>query len=129
MLSLFPVLLLFLLVPFVLTLLAWRKGLQTIASGNGPTTGLRLRTLPPMLFLAGPVIALLGFFSLRMAHETSLATPGWMVVIGISSSVAALITSFWGPRDFRPLALFAAAAWVVCFGLALMMMLALAGLH
>ncbi len=123
MLSSFPVWLLLLLVPLVLTVLAWIKGLKALAVVNESTAGLRARTWAPMLFLLVPFTLLLCFVGLRMVPLTA---PG-LVFFGAASSVAALVTSVRSPSGFRPLALFAAAAWVACFGLALMVMLAVSG--
>jgi hypothetical protein len=130
MLSSFPVWLLLLLVPLVLTVLAWIKGLRAIAVVSESTAGVRARTLPPMLFLVGPVVILLSFVGMLIAHVAPLMTAPWqLVLIGAVSSVAALVTSAWSPRGFRALALFAAAAWVACFGLALAVLSALHGLQ
>jgi len=124
----FPIWLILPLVPLVLTLLAWREGLSapTITESRD---GVRARTLLPMLFLTGPVAMLLGLVGLQVAHVASPDTPRRMILIGAASSVAALITSTWSPRGFRPLALFAAAAWVLCYGLPLLAMFSLAGLR
>jgi len=123
----FPIWLSLLLVPLVLTLLAWKQGLRALATTESKD-GIRARTLVPMLFLAGSV-AVLGLVGLQVAHVASPTTSGRMIFIGATSSVAALITSTWSPRGFRPPAIFAAAAWVLCYGLPLLAMFSLAGLR
>jgi hypothetical protein len=123
-----PIWLILPLVPLVLTLLAWREGLRALATAESKD-GLRSRTLLPMLFLAAPVAMLLGSVGLQAGHFASLTAPGRMMIIGSAAAVAALITATRSPRGFRPLAIFAAAAWVLCYGLPLLAMFALAGLR
>jgi hypothetical protein len=121
-----------LLVPSTLTLLAWWNGLRMIASAGESKTGIRIRVWPAMLFLAAPLVMLLGFLWLRAGHMDMIARTNltvWMLVIGAISSVTALVTSTWAPPGFRPIALFAAAAWVVCFGGVLMALTALSELR
>jgi len=75
---------------------------------------------------------ILFFFGLRIGRVDSVIVAksgAWMLFIGALSSVLALVTSTWAPRGFRPLALFAAASWVACFGLALKAVAALSGLR
>jgi len=106
------------LVPFVLTLMAWRAGLRAIASAGVSKSSIRARTCPAMLFLIGPVAVVIIHIWLRVGQVDQLtATKAfvWIVAIGAMSSVAALVTSTWAPRGFRLLALCAAAAWVGCF--------------
>ena len=81
-----------------------------------------------MLFLAGPFLMTLGFFALPRI-PASVPARVWMIFIGTASSVAALVSSAWATPRFRPIALFAALSWVVCFCLVLMMLSALAGLR
>jgi len=123
----FPIWLILPLVPLMLTLLAWREGLRALASTESKD-GIRSRTLLPMLLLAAPVAMLLGLVG-RVANVASQTAPGRMIFIGAASSVVALITSTWSQRGFRPLAIFAAAAWVLCYGLPLLAMFSLAGLR
>ena len=124
----FPVLL-FLLVLWVLTLLAWIEGLRAIRSAGEVKAQIRRRVLPPMILLAAPIIILSGFFLMRLGHWVSPALPGRMAIIGAASALAALITSFRSPHGFRALALSAAIAWLVCFGLALIAMFSLRALR
>src|SRR5215471_7975062 len=95
------------LVPFVLTLLAWRAGLHAIAIAGVSKSSVRARTWPNMLFLAGPLAVVIIHIWLRVGHVDQLTATNtfvWIVVIGAMSSVAALVTSAWAPRGFRPLA-------------------------
>lgn len=123
-----PVLLV-LLTLWVLTLLAWIEGLRAIRAATEPKTELWERILPPMLLLIAPILMLFGLFFLRLGHLISPALPGRMVIIGATSALAALITSFRAPRGFRGLAIAASMAWLVCFGLALLAVFALRGLR
>jgi hypothetical protein len=85
-----------------------------------------------MLFLAGPAAAVITHIWLRVGHVDQLSATNifvWTVAIGAMSSVAALITSTWSPRGFRPLALCAAAGWAACFGFVIRMISALKGLR
>jgi hypothetical protein len=121
-----------LLPPSALTLLAWRSGIHAIANGGESKTRVRARVWPAMLLLACPVVMLLGFLGLRSGHidmTTRTNVVPWMLLIGVISSVSALVASIWAPRDFRPIALFASAAWVVCFGLTLMAIASLSALR
>jgi len=79
-----------------------------------------------MLLLTAPILMLFGLFFLRLGHVGSPALPGRMVIIGATSALAALITSFRAPRGFRGLAISASIAW---FGLALTALFALRGLR
>src|SRR5215831_7658782 len=126
----FPIIFL-LLVPSALTLLAWRNGLRAIAEAGESSIAIRARALPAMLFLAGPVVMVLGLVGLRAGHidVTRTNVDTLMLLIGAISSFSALVTSLWAPRGFRPIALFAAAAWVVCFGLVLIGFAALSALR
>ena len=103
------------LIPFVLTLLAWRAGLHAIVSAGVSKSNVRARTWPAMLFLAGPTAAVMIHIWLRVGHVDSVPAFVWNVAIGAMSSVAALVASTWAPRGFRPLALCASAGWVACF--------------
>jgi len=112
------------LIPFVLTLLAWRAGLRVIASAGVSKSSVRARTWPAMLFLAGPVAVLIIHIWLRVGYVDQITATNifvWIVAIGAMSSVAALITSTWSPRGFRRLALCAAAGWAACFGFVIRM--------
>jgi hypothetical protein len=123
---------LLLLVPGVLTVLAWRAGLLAIATADNSKAAVRARIWPAMFFLAGPVAAVLAFVWLRLGPvDTATRATGfaWLLFAGAISSVAALVTSIWSPGSFRPLALFAAVAWTACFGLALIAVSALVGLR
>ena len=85
-----------------------------------------------MVFLAGPVAVEIIYISLRVGHVdqlTAIETFVWIAAIGAMSSVAALVTSTWAPRGFRPLALCAAAGWAACFALVLNMIAALRALR
>ena len=125
----FPVWLICLLsIPVVATLLAWREGLVALTNKEFKDC-VRSRTLLPMLFLAGPVVTLLGLVELQVGHVASLTGPARLIFTGAASSVAALIASMWSPPGFRPLAIFAAAAWVLCYGLPLLAIFSLAGLR
>ena len=118
----------FLLVPIVLTVLAWIEGIR--ANGKAePVPYVGTRTWPAMLFLAGPVLMLFGLVGLRMWNLTHPTFPVWMFFTGGASSMAALVASTWSAPGFRPIAFFAALGWVACFGLGLLMLSALSGLR
>lgn len=120
------------LVPFALTLLAWRAGLRAIAIAGVSKSSVQARTWPAMVFLAGPVAVEIIYISLRVGHVdqlTAINTFVWMGAIGAMSSVAALVTSTWAPRGFRPPALCAAAGWAACFALVFYMIAALRALR
>ena len=82
-----------------------------------------------MVFLVVPVVVALGVLSIQIRPVIPGSVFAWMLFLGAGSSAAALVSSIWTPRSVRPLAIFAAAAWVVCFGLAFMGVSALAGLR
>ena len=82
-----------------------------------------------MVFLVVPVVVVLGFLLIQIRPVIRVPVLVWMLFLGGGSSVAALVSSIWTPRSVRLLAVFAAAAWVVCFGLAFMGLSALAGLR
>jgi heme/copper-type cytochrome/quinol oxidase subunit 2 len=124
----FPVML-FLLVIWVLTLLAWIEGMRATAGAGEAKADIQRRVLLPMVLLTVPFAILVIFFVLRFGHVVSLVWPGRMAIIGLFSALAALITSLRAPRGFRGLAISASMAWLVCFGLALMAMFALRGLR
>lgn len=118
------------LVPFVLTLLAWRAGLRAIAIAGVSKSSVRARTWPAMLFLAGPVAVAIIYIWLRVGHVEQLTVANtflWIVAIGVMSSVGALVTSTWAPRGFRLLALSAAAGWAACFAWVIRMIAGLGG--
>lgn len=81
-----------------------------------------------MIFLAIPVVMLLGLCGLRIAR-VSFALAVQMFVIAGVSSIGALAASSWAVPGFRALAFFAAAAWSICFGLVLWVVSALSGLR
>lgn len=84
------------LVPFALTLLAWRAGLRAIAIAGVSKSSAQARTWPAMVFLAGPVAVEIIYISLRVGHVdqlTAINTFVWIGAIGAMSSVAA-----WSPR-------------------------------
>jgi len=123
--------LIFLFVPMVLTMLAWREGIR---ANRRPESGrhVRVRTWPAMLFLAGTVLMVFGLVALRIAKVQSLTSPIWyvsMLFIGGASSIAALVSSTRGTPGFRLIAFFAALSWLACFGLVLFMLSALSGLR
>jgi hypothetical protein len=113
--------------PFVLTLMAWRTGLHTIAATSDSETGVRTRTWPILLLLACPAIAVSvgwGLSALREIGHIRGAFPphavtSIMIIVAPASSVAALMISGWAPRRCRLLAFSAAAAWVAAFGMVL----------
>src|SRR5215472_5140367 len=120
------------LIPFALTLLAWRAGLHAIASAGVSKSSVRARTWPAMLFLAGPVAVLIIHIWLRVGYVDQITATNisvWIVAIGAMSSVAALITSTWSPRGFRPLAFWAASGWAACFGFVIRMISSLGALR
>ena len=120
------------LVPFALTLLAWRAGLRAIGIAGVSKARVRARTWPAMLFLAAPVAVVVIYIWLRVGHVDQLTATNtfvWIAAMGAISSVAALATSTWAPRGFRPLALCAAAGWAACFALVFRMIAALGALR
>ena len=127
-------LLLFLLVPLVLTALAWREGLHALAANADSTSHIRLRTWPTMFFLLGTVVIVLGLF-IEHFTRTDLTSPKsltamvWMFCAGGLSSLAALVSSTWAMPQLRPLAFFAALAWTGCFAVVLTMLSGLRGLR
>ena len=82
-----------------------------------------------MLLLVLPVIVALGFVGIQIRPVVPGSVIAWMLFLGGGSSAAALVSSIWTPFSVRPLAIFAAVSWVVCFGLAFMGLFALAGLR
>ena len=123
-----------LIVPLVLTVLAWREGLRILANATRDSTAhVRIRTWPAMIFLLGTVVMVAGLFIVRFRRPSltppSLTLGAWMFCVGALSSIAALVSSLWAMPRFRPLAFFAALGWTSCFGLVLMMLSALRGLR
>ena len=121
-----------LLVPFALTLLAWREGLRVLSTANDSKTRIGTRVWPVMLSLLAVVVMVLGLFVLRFAGPkpaTIAGLVGWMFAIAVMASVAALVSSSWAMPRLRSVAFFAALAWAVCFGLVLVMLSALSGLR
>src|SRR5262249_52773201 len=118
--------------PIVLTILAWRAGVQTIAAAANLKARTRARTWPAMLFLAVPVIVVVVFVCLRLGRANAVFAAhvfGWMLAIGTAFSVVAFVASIWSSPGFRPLGLCAAAVWLLCFGLVVQWISGLAGLR
>jgi hypothetical protein len=103
------------LLPLVLTLLAWLAGLHVIATGTGSKARRWARTWPAMLFLAVPLVMMLGNVWQRYVSHHAFPASFMMWYIAAASSVGALVASTWAPRRFRVLALCAAAGWVGWF--------------
>jgi hypothetical protein len=128
----FP-LLLFLLVLWMLTVLAWVEGLRAIRAAGEPRSGIRGRVLPPLILLMVPLAELVFLFLLRLRldvrHATYFLLPGRMFFIALISALAALLMSFRAPRGVRGLALSASIAWLLGVGLLIRMMMGLSGLR
>ena len=117
------------LLALVLTALAWRSGLRSIALAKQSGGDVRARVLPAMILLVIPVVMLLGLCGLRIARMQPSALAIEIFMIAGVSSIAALAASTWAVPGFRALAFFAAAAWSICFGLLLWAISALSGLR
>lgn len=128
----FPILL-FLLVLWILTILAWVEGLRVIRAAGESNSGIRGRVLPPLILLMVPVAALVFLFLLRLRldvrHATYFVLPGRIFFVAILSALAALLVSFRAPRGVRGLALSAAVAWLIAFGLVIRLMIGLNALR
>ena len=126
----FPVLF-FLLILWVLTLLAWIEGLGAIKIAGESKSDIRRRTLPPLILLAVPLAAVVLLFLLRIGlrHPTYSVLPERIFLIAFLSALAALLMSFRAPRGVRGVALSAAIAWLIGFGLILRVMIGLNGLR
>jgi len=126
----FPVLF-FLLILWVLTVLAWIEGLRAIKTAGESKPDIRGRTLPPLILLAVPIAALVFLFVLRLSlrHPTYSVLPERIFLISLLSALAALLMSFRAPRGVRGLALSAAIAWIIAFALVIRATIALNGLR
>lgn len=128
----FPVLF-FLLILWVLTVLAWIEGLRAIRAAGQPQSGIRGRVLPPLMLLMVPLAALVFLFLLRLRldvrHATYYLLPGRMFFVAFVSALAALLMSLRAPRGVRGLTLSAAIAWLIGFGLVIRLMIGLNGLR
>lgn len=128
----FPVLL-FLLVLWVLTVLAWIEGLRAIKAAGESKSEIRGRVLPPLILLIVPLAALVLLFLLRLRldvrHATYYLLPGRMFSVSFVSALAALLMSFRAPRGVRGLALSASIAWLIAFGLVIRVIIGLNALR
>ncbi|HEX7959284.1 MAG TPA: hypothetical protein VF493_05170 [Terriglobales bacterium] len=127
----FP-LLLFLLVLWMLTVLAWVEGFRAIRAAGEPQSGIRGRVLPPLILLMVPLAALVFLFLLRLRldlrHATYYLLPGRMFFVALVSALAALLMSLRAPRGVRGLALSASVAWLIGLGLLMTLISGLSGL-
>jgi hypothetical protein len=128
----FPVVL-FLLLLWILTVLAWIEGLRAIRAAGELRSGIRGRVLPPLILLIVPFATLVFLFLLRLRldvrHGTYFVLPGRMLVVALVSALAALLLSLRAPRGVRGLTLSASIAWLLGLGLLIRLIMGLNALR
>jgi len=72
---------------------------------------------PSVILLSAAALTALAIILLAIVSAMYLKLLFWMLVAGAALSVASILASTWAPRGLRITAQFAAAIWLIGFGL------------